>query len=278
MFRRYVIPVDLTELSWRSVDVARRLAEISDGSIDIVHVTPARQDHDAARRRLDDEVARRFGPDHAVSTTVVVASVATDQATAAAIGDHLGGSADTLLVIGSHGRGRSEVMLGSVAGALLRLRPEPIVIVGPKAQRPRPGAPAVLAIDGPDAAASTISVGAAWMQTFDVGAWVVEVSRSADSAEWSEVDATIERLTRLTGRPARANVIDDSDVARGLRDFAVTVDAGVIVMATHARAGIDRLLHGSVTADIVRTSLSPVLVVRAPWSADVAPSLRLAMP
>ena len=52
----------------------------------------------------------------------------------------------------------------------------------------------------------------------------------------------------------------------------------MIVTATHARTGVDRLLRGSVTADIVRTSLSPVLVARAPFVVDAIPSMRLAIP
>lgn len=273
-----MVPVDLSECSWRAVDVARRLAEISAGSVELVHVTQRQQDGEVVGRRLDDEVVRRFGSDHRVSTTVIAAAAFSDRATAAAIGDHIGRSSGALIVVGSHGRGRSAVMLGSVAETMLRLRPEPIVIVGPKAQRPRPGAPAILAIDGSDTAEAAISVGAAWMQTFGVAAWVVEVRQSTESDESTQVDAAISRLTHLADGPVRANVIHDNDVVRGLRDFAVTVEAGVIVMATHARTGVDRLLRGSVTADIVRTSLSPVLVARAPFVVDAIPSMRLAIP
>ncbi len=40
--------------------------------------------------------------------------------------------------------------------------------------------------------------------------------------------------------------------------------ADVIVMATHARSGLDRWLHGSVTESVIHQMPCPVLVVKAP--------------
>jgi nucleotide-binding universal stress UspA family protein len=55
--------------------------------------------------------------------------------------------------------------------------------------------------------------------------------------------------------------------AQGVYDLidatAIEVDADLIVMGTHGRSGLSRLLHGSIAESVVRTALCPVLVIRA---------------
>ena len=46
--------------------------------------------------------------------------------------------------------------------------------------------------------------------------------------------------------------------------FAERLDADLIVMGTHGRAGLGHLLHGSVTERTLRRAPCPVLTVRAP--------------
>jgi nucleotide-binding universal stress UspA family protein len=49
----------------------------------------------------------------------------------------------------------------------------------------------------------------------------------------------------------------------GILDYAQTAGADLVVMGTHGRTGLDRLLLGSVTEDVVRLAACPVLTVRA---------------
>ncbi len=48
-----------------------------------------------------------------------------------------------------------------------------------------------------------------------------------------------------------------------IENQAKELRASLIVMATHARTGLGRLLHGSVADEIVRSSTVPVLLIRA---------------
>jgi nucleotide-binding universal stress UspA family protein len=61
----------------------------------------------------------------------------------------------------------------------------------------------------------------------------------------------------LTGRPGTEIV-----------DFAVDNNIDLIVMASHGRSGISRLLLGSIAEEVMRKAPCPVLVVKQP----VAPS------
>ena len=48
--------------------------------------------------------------------------------------------------------------------------------------------------------------------------------------------------------------------------YAEKGDYDLIVMATHGRTGINRLLLGSVAEQVIRHSVCPVFVVRSPES------------
>jgi len=48
-----------------------------------------------------------------------------------------------------------------------------------------------------------------------------------------------------------------------ITDYAETTDVDLIVMGTHGRTGLDRVLLGSVTERVVRAASCPVLTVRA---------------
>lgn len=61
---------------------------------------------------------------------------------------------------------------------------------------------------------------------------------------------------------ARAMAAAVSDVAKAIVEHAVKQKCDLIVMASHGRRGLDRLLLGSETQHVLLHSSLPVLVVR----------------
>jgi nucleotide-binding universal stress UspA family protein len=61
---------------------------------------------------------------------------------------------------------------------------------------------------------------------------------------------------------ARPAVRVASDPALAIVDYAKELHADLIVIGTHGRTGVSRLLMGSVAEHVVRTAPCPVLVVR----------------
>jgi universal stress protein A len=53
------------------------------------------------------------------------------------------------------------------------------------------------------------------------------------------------------------------DAAAAIVEYAKEVHADIIVVGTHGRSGVSRLLMGSVAEHVVRTAPCPVLVVRS---------------
>jgi len=69
-----------------------------------------------------------------------------------------------------------------------------------------------------------------------------------------------------TGRPVHA-AVHFGEPAKEVIDFARRGRFDLIVMATHGRSGLEETLHGSVTAQVIRSGVAPVLVVRPKRSA-----------
>lgn len=61
-----------------------------------------------------------------------------------------------------------------------------------------------------------------------------------------------------------AHVVEGGAVAERIREAAMELHADLIIMGTHARTGLARLLFGDVAATTVRKAPCPVLTVRAP--------------
>lgn len=80
-------------------------------------------------------------------------------------------------------------------------------------------------------------------------------------------------LLKHKGLDARVHLIDLAesgarDLPRAILREAESWPADVIVIGTHGRRGFSRLLMGSVAESVLRASTTPVLLVRAPGTAD----------
>lgn len=83
-----------------------------------------------------------------------------------------------------------------------------------------------------------------------------------------DTDDAVEALGRWAERlPAHASeielhAIEGRDAASAIVEFAAKVNADVILVGTHGRDGVARVLQGSVAEMVVRTADRSVLVVR----------------
>lgn len=78
-----------------------------------------------------------------------------------------------------------------------------------------------------------------------------------------EGDEALDEVERVVGdrAPVERAAVDGSP-SRTITEYAAEQDCDIVVMGTHGRGGIDRLLLGSVAERVVRTSTVPVLTVR----------------
>jgi nucleotide-binding universal stress UspA family protein len=75
-------------------------------------------------------------------------------------------------------------------------------------------------------------------------------------------ESLIERTAKHLGKDLEVTEFNQyGDTAEGIINCAKEFNADLIVIGTHSRSGLDRLLMGSVAEEVVRHSPIPVLVV-----------------
>jgi nucleotide-binding universal stress UspA family protein len=97
----------------------------------------------------------------------------------------------------------------------------------------------------------------------DIGvAYASLTMASATKAAQGELDDRVDRYRdRVTLAPPRLEIGDARDV---IENVAKQIGADLVVMGTHGRRGVRRVLLGSVTESVVRSAPCPVLTIRAP--------------
>ncbi len=89
-----------------------------------------------------------------------------------------------------------------------------------------------------------------------------ELERSARAAAQRHLDRVAQRAKQAGARVSK-RLIEGSPVADRIVRAARALRADLIVMGTHGRTGVTRVVLGSVAARVVATASCPVLTVRA---------------
>ena len=192
-------------------------------------------------------------------------------------------SAPDLVVLGSRGHGAIESMLiGSVSSEVIDRAHAPVLVArGPRIER------VLLAWDGSDSATSAVDLVKNWpifdrssvrvvaVSTFDIPWWTgfpdarsaqlmptyveaAEASRNHSQAVASSVVADLCLAGRVADFETRSG-----DAAKELIAVARAWKADVIVIGSHGRTGLQRLLLGSVARNVLHHAPCSVLVARA---------------
>lgn len=87
---------------------------------------------------------------------------------------------------------------------------------------------------------------------------------SAAQQQAAQAHAQIEELCKQGGTPValQARLVEDVGAASGIVQTAETEGADLVVLGSHGRSGIARLMLGSVSTKVVAESKVPVLVSR----------------
>lgn len=193
-----------------------------------------------------------------------------------------------LVVLCTHGRsGLRRVVSGSIAQQVLRRVTVPLLLVRPDTPATTNLDRVMVPLDGTPDGETALPVAAAVALALAATLYLVRVvptvqtvtgDRSAaarltpiSTAAALDVDvaAACTYLDALTERLAGEGVTSDGDVRRGdvVQELseAARMGAGMIVIATHGRAGLGALWIGSVAAGIIgKTRSRPLLLVRIP--------------
>jgi nucleotide-binding universal stress UspA family protein len=244
----------------------------------------------AARSTVDGVRARLDGPGVEVSTSVVTGRPAT------ALLDAAQSMPADLVVVGSRGHGTIESMvLGSVSSEVIDHAPAPVLV----ARRPTMRR-IVLAWDGSECARVAAEILKTWPMFHGAEVQVVSVAEidfpwwtgfpgtssaqlmpmyveAAEAARQQHADLAERMAGELEAAGFAAKAVPrEGDPAGQIIAAANAAGADLIVVGTHGRTGLQRLLLGSVARNVVHHAAASVLVVRTAPAGLAAPTGEIA--
>ena len=273
MFQQIIVPLDGSDEAALAIHPAATMARRVGAPVHLVALHDEADDPTALERTVLEQSEETGDVVRMVEIRPIREGIASDLRRLA---DRVGPS---LIVMATRGRGRSAAVLGSVANDLLHRPGQPVMLIGPSYVdgRFRTHGPAIISVTGDDDDVLNLSASVLADTDFDpVIANVVDprTTRQLDLARTGPqgydvptdsvaAQRAADQLSAATGRAGiDFDVYHDRHVADPLISEAIARRANLVIMATHARTGFDRLSSGSVTADVVSAVPCPVLVTR----------------
>ena len=298
-FRSILVPIDGSSYSMQALPLAEAFAKMSDA---IVHVVMVHQPGpmwfnapefpvdmgalDAAAWNRETACLEGDAQRFAASSGLRVRHGLLEGDVHSAIEAFVKAQSVDLVVMTSHGRsGLTRLWLGRTADKLVRHLPVPVLVVRPVPDRAivAPRLRRILVpLDGSSLSAAILGHAKAVARTHGaelVLATIVQpipvlvppvpyplgVPPLADEVRMLEdqryLEAVRNRL-RVEGLRVESRVLKSPKVGRGIVELGTKEECDLIMMATHGAGGLDRLLLGSVTDQVIRRSSIPVLVLR----------------
>lgn len=295
-FARILFPYDGSEPSERAFSIALDLGELG-AVLDVVHFvdesrvigqsasiseiadpTPIIDQLDRYGSALLRSAETRCKERHVAVTTTLV-----HERPVPGILQAVGKNHDDVIVLGTHARsGLPRTFLGSTAEGILRTATVPVLAVSTSTMTAdgRPFRKVLLAVDGSapsDAAGAVAARCAAIAGSACVVCTVMDSRDLLDKARVYGYDPTpfldemkVEAQSLLRETRVKAALptettserLVEGEPAAAIVSAAIESGADVIIMGTHGRRGLQRLVLGSVAEHVLRHSPLPVLVVR----------------
>ncbi len=291
--RRILVPLDGSSLAESALPVAARIAAPEGGALFLLSVLPV-GDRDVSRPLIEHR--GRYLGDTAKLLSGKLPTAALDLRRGKPAAEILAAAADVdadLITIASHGRSALQrFLLGSVSRRLLQLTDRPVLLVRPHGQEAPPLLDRVLvAVDGSAFAERVLPLATGLARAHgsellllcvpeipeadSYGALAEMVADLRQQAEAQAehylrglIDALAEDGIRTRGR------LGGSGAAQTIVGQAEELGAGLILMATHGRGGLDGMLLGSVASRVARHAKAPVLLLpiheRAPNGGSIS--------
>ncbi len=268
-----LVPIDGSPLGDRAIDLAVRIAHADGARLVLFRAVPEGTlgEVEAALDRARAEVEALAARHAAASGLAVEARVGHGDPARAILAAAEGAGAG-LIVLSTHGRtGVRRALRGSVAEAVLRDAPVPVLAATPAAlEAGRPLRRIVVAHDGSDASRTVLPAVLRLARAFDaqVALLRVEPYRTQPLPSplvvpvWDkklvERSLAVDRdLAEAAGVSVEVEAVYGPLVGEILR---AAEDADLVALTTHGRSGPSRWVMGSVAEEVLRRCPRPVLV------------------
>lgn len=285
---RVLFPTDGSDCAEQARRYATRLADRFDANLHVIHVEEREADlSDVIDICEEDVLADLHAP---YETTSALAEPRIKECRVvhpSAAGGILSYATEhdaNLIVLGTHGRsGVQRLVLGSVAEEVVRQAPCPVVTVGRGSTADGNGTlddgRLLVPIDFSEHQDDLLAHAGALARAFGmeiVFLHVVEVGGLPDvygiSSTPPDADVLSDRTQKVLEERAETLRKDGLRVtvevrngrpANEIPDAAADLEVNAVAIATHGRAGLDRMLMGSVAEAVVRRAPCPVFTVKS---------------
>lgn len=274
IFRRITVPVDGSSTAERGVAFALELAR-GGGAVVLCSVVdpslvcmPVSQgvaiDFGSMLAVLDDDAAVfcERAAARAAAAGIPAETEILHGGCVASIISLAAGNASDAIVIATHGRtGIARAMLGSVAEGVLRESVVPVAVVHEKDEM-RTG-PIVVAIDSSPAALAALDTAIGMAKSRATPITLVHVREEGNGAVAPADSVLSGALSRTNASGIEATIVTRIGMPSvQILALAEQLEACMIVMGTHGRALLSRIIVGSVAASVVERARIPVITVR----------------
>lgn len=262
--RTIVVPYDFSDCATDALRAAASIARSTGACIDVVHVYEQMTDFHPENQKLRDEIENRLEkvPHLDFLGGIELKKFMLRQLTLTEMFRNERIAQADLIVMGSHGATGLRGIVGSNTQRIVRTAPMPVLVIKQHAEDFR--------VDDLVYASNFTPADVEKFEAFRpvIGLWDPKIhllkvntpkafERSEDSTK--AIDAFLERheLKKFT-----ATIYNDLSIEEGILNFARSIDADMIAMATHGRKGFFQVVNGSLTEDIVNHTTFPVLSVK----------------
>jgi nucleotide-binding universal stress UspA family protein len=289
-FQKILCPIDFSPGSQQAMRVAARLVNQADAELVLVHSWYVPPTAFSGEYVLSPDIIQQLSDDAArglASATRDLAMLGVKRVTSKLltglpwheIVEVLEKDpAYDLVVIGTHGRtGLARILLGSVAEQVIRHAPCSVLAVRADGE-PAPFTHVLCPVDFSDSARHAVELAAALVEPGGAGIELLHVlelpvaysgepfaadfMRDLDKHAAENLDEWVVQVGSKTSVPVKAR----SRIGRPGTQTLAVLDADpsfdLVVMGSHGRTGLRRILMGSVAEQVVRHAHVPVLVAR----------------
>ncbi len=251
MSYKILVALDGSKFAERSLAPAFDLARFHNGQVVILHVRPP--DHEGPENYL----SQLCGSEEARE---VSCSFEMAEGDPAAVLKNRAHQFD-LLVMASHGRsGFDRLVLGSVTEKVVRQVTVPVLIVRSQWLRLEQLKTILVCLDGSDCSHRALEQAETLARLSGAALLLYKVVEKREEKKAAEAYLS-EQRRQLAPDVQSSLRCDVGSVARTIVKLLARGEIELALLGTHSRAGLDRIMNGSVAENVARTAMTPLVLV-----------------
>jgi nucleotide-binding universal stress UspA family protein len=185
----------------------------------------------------------------------------------------------TMIALATHGSsGVKRVLFGSVAEAVIRRTPVPVLLLRPfwsydlmpvGAPEQRPIRNLLLPVDGSDLSVESLPGVVEFAELFETRVVLLRVleekkRKGSPADEKAEAEKQLQALARSIEKKGveTLSLVQKGDPTQQILKATQSHEIDLIAMTTHGRSGLRRAVTGSVTENVLRKATVPLLITR----------------